>query len=138
MLNNDLNFSQRFTIGMLFTANMYAFASIIVLYTSGCRYFWSSELHMFMYHVSNSCVNFSFYGIFCKYLTIIILILLIDLFSIYKARLFLQKTQQDRISHQVNTKEVGLLVQVICIFQTYLITNFIFRHVCKVFCLPWN
>ncbi|CCD68588.1 G-protein coupled receptors family 1 profile domain-containing protein [Caenorhabditis elegans] len=104
-------YSQRFTIGMLFTANMYAFASIIVLYTSGCRYFWSSELHMFMYHVSNSCVNFSFYGIFCKYLTIIILILLIDLFSIYKARLFLQKTQQDRISHQVNTKEVGLLVQ---------------------------
>ncbi|KAF1750518.1 hypothetical protein GCK72_017068 [Caenorhabditis remanei] len=104
-------YSQRLTIVMIGIANLYAFASIIMFYASGCKYFWSSDLHMFMYHVSNSCVDISFYGIFCKYLTIIVVILVIDLFSIYKAHLLFRHAHSDCVTKQINKKEVGLLVQ---------------------------
>ncbi|KAF1750517.1 hypothetical protein GCK72_017067 [Caenorhabditis remanei] len=104
-------YNEKLTLTMIIAVNIYAFASIIIFFLSGCKYSWSSEMWMFLYHVSNQCVNFSFYAIFCKYITIIFIVVLIDVFVICKARLMYQKSRTDATSRQMNSKEICFLVQ---------------------------
>lgn len=97
---------------MIISVNIYAFASVIIFLLSGCKYSWSTEMWMFLYHVSNQCVSFSFYAIFCKYISIIFIIVLIDVFVICKARFMYKKSKNDAKSKQMNSKEICFLVQV--------------------------
>ncbi|PIC28184.1 hypothetical protein B9Z55_020186 [Caenorhabditis nigoni] len=104
-------YNEKLTFSMIIAVNIYAFASIVIFFLSGCKYSWSSEMWMFLYHVSNQCVTFSFYAIFCKYICIIFVIVLIDVFVICKARLMYKKSRTDASSRPMNSKEICFLVQ---------------------------
>ncbi|ULT90773.1 hypothetical protein L3Y34_008824 [Caenorhabditis briggsae] len=104
-------YNEKLTFSMIIAVNIYASASIVIFFLSGCKYSWSSEMWMFLYHVSNQCVTFSFYAIFCKYICIIFIIVLIDVFVICKARLMYKKSRTDASSRPMNSKEICFLVQ---------------------------
>ncbi|CCD68587.1 7TM GPCR serpentine receptor class x (Srx) domain-containing protein [Caenorhabditis elegans] len=104
-------YNEKYTRPMIISVNIYAFASVIIFLLSGCKYSWSTEMWMFLYHVSNQCVSFSFYAIFCKYISIIFIIVLIDVFVICKARFMYKKSKNDAKSKQMNSKEICFLVQ---------------------------